>query len=236
MPISASTASVPPVPQHLDTTEPRSELLWYAGFGSNLNDERFALYLSGGQRSGLNRVYRGARDPSPPQAAVTCTALGAMRFAGQFDVWGSGGGASFFARDPQRVVLLRAFQVRQQQLADLVVQENGLTPYTHAAVADAIQEQLQQLTTVASGVAAGGSTLQLGRLPEDAPYDQLHLLDAHGFDGRRYPVLVLGTSRQPAQNPPPPEYLEALRDGLERFCGLSAPAAQRYLQTCLDNR
>lgn len=210
--------------------------VWYAGFGANLDDARFSLYLSGGTLPGLNRVYRGARDRTPAQGVATCVASGRMRFAGSFDVWGSGGGAAFYVDDPSRTVILRAHLISVAQLADLVLQENGLQPSETPALSDDVAEQLGRFVG-AYAAGAGVPTLSLAGLPAggEVAYDSVHLLDAYGLDGRRYEAVVLGARCQPERNAPPVAYLQVIREGLEGSCGLSGDIVSEYLESCLAN-
>jgi len=205
------------------------QLLWYAGFGSNLNDNRFARYIDGGSLPGLSRHHPGCRDRTPPRQAVTCIADGRMRFTGQVEAWGSGGGVSSFEPSEGRSVILRAFLITSQQMVDVLLQENRLDPSDRPDVSLRLERRI-----AAAYTDANVAMIPLEGLPDDARYDRLHLLCAYGLDGHARRALVLGSSLQESPSRPSEEYLGTVRHGLRDSCGLSAAVADEYLATCLS--
>ena len=45
-------------------------LVWYAGYGSNTDLDRFMCYIAGGTPVGTDRIYVGCKDPSAPLALL----------------------------------------------------------------------------------------------------------------------------------------------------------------------
>lgn len=210
--------------------------VWYGGFGANLNDERLRLYLAGGSMPGLNRVYLGSRDTSAPAEFVTCVTSGSMRFAGYSRTWGSGGGAAFFSPGSGSSCVMRASRITVVQLADLVMQENGLCPHEDGDLAEAIMGML--VPAIASSEVSSGSLgyelLSVLCLPQRFSYDVVNFVPALTLDGRMLRLAVLGSSDAPPRSPPPAEYAAAIHEGLVRSCGLSVSAADAYLSRCLS--
>jgi hypothetical protein len=101
------------------------DMVWYAGYGSNLCAERFRCYLAGGIPPGLTRPCRGARDTTPPRADRPLVIDHRLYFAGLAKPWG---GAPCFidtVGSPDTPTHARAYLITWEQLEDVVAQENG---------------------------------------------------------------------------------------------------------------
>ncbi len=96
-------------------------MIWYLGYGSNLNRARFACYVEGGTPSGAGRTYAGCRDRTPPRETTALTVPGRLTFAGESTVWG--GGMAFLDPGGDSEVHGRAYLVTEEQLADVAEQE-----------------------------------------------------------------------------------------------------------------
>lgn len=203
------------------------EEVWYASYGSNLYAARFGCYLAGGQPPGAQRVYEGARDPSPPRATRAVTVPGQVYFALESLVWG--GGMAFLDPEAPGTALLRAYRISTEQFADVCAQEMGQSSGSlevHAALA--------ALTTpgvtpgAAPGVAVAGHT----RVPR------------YAYGSGRYETLVgLGevegvpmvsftapwSLAEAEVRAPSGAYLCMLGAGLMEAHGLDAQGAARYL-------
>lgn len=104
-------------------------MIWYVGYGSNLDRERFLHYLTGGRPPGAQRSVPGARDATPPRDERAVTVPGRMLFGWTSPTWG--GGVSFLdCRDEASTdtALGRAYLLTEQQLADVAAQEMHLAP------------------------------------------------------------------------------------------------------------
>jgi hypothetical protein len=96
-------------------------VIWYLGYGSNLNRARFACYVEGGTPPGAGRTYAGCRDRTPPRDTTALTVPGRLTFAGESTVWG--GGLAFLDPEGDGEVHGRAYLVTEEQLADVAEQE-----------------------------------------------------------------------------------------------------------------
>ncbi len=99
--------------------------MWYASYGSNLNAERFACYITGGRPLGATRTHVGARDRTPPLDAVAREMSYQLYFSGESRIWG--GSPAFIDAEPVDGVvgLARAYLIGWDQFEDVVAQENG---------------------------------------------------------------------------------------------------------------
>ena len=98
-----------------------TDLVWYAGYGSNLSRERFACYVSGGTPAGASRAYTGCRDHTPPRDTAAVRFPGRLTFAGESLVWG--GGRAYLEAGGTGEVVGRAYLITTEQLDDIAEQE-----------------------------------------------------------------------------------------------------------------
>lgn len=109
-----------------DTGEPRSsDLVWYAGYGSNLCAERFRCYIAGGVPPGLTQPSRGARDRTLPREDRARDIPFRLYFAGSSMSWGGSPAFVDTVPDRDRPTRTRAHLITWGQFEDVVAQENG---------------------------------------------------------------------------------------------------------------
>ena len=97
------------------------EAVWYVAYGSNLYQERFSCYLSGGRPRGGARTYPGCRDPRPPRDSRPVTLPGGIYFALTSLTWG--GGMAFYDPELPGRAAARAYLVTRGQFCDVMAQE-----------------------------------------------------------------------------------------------------------------
>lgn len=99
-----------------------SDCVWYAGYGSNLNTERFLCYVKGGWNPANSREYSGCKNKSMWLSDCMKTYRGKMYFAKESSSW-NGGGVAFY--DPLEVgfVFMRLYKITYGQLKDIQKQE-----------------------------------------------------------------------------------------------------------------
>ncbi len=217
-PVTEQGAPPPVIEQGAQRPSSRSgeahDLVWYAAYGSNLHLPRLRCYLAGGAPPGSQRTYLGARDPSPPRAAVPTWLPGRLRFAGDSPVWGggvavlespddratSGGRAGSAATVSRcRYVAAQAYLLTREQVCDVVAQETRRE-------AGAVSELAAPL---------GGSGW----------YDALV---TGTLDGR--PVVSLAATEPPSPSAPGATYLAMLVHGLHATRGWSAEECADYVR------
>lgn len=98
--------------------------IWYACYGSNIREERFMCYISGGTPPGAVRNFKGCSDKSQPKESRKITIHREMYFAKESVTW-NGGGICFLKpeEDKNFETLGRSYLITSGQFNDLVRQE-----------------------------------------------------------------------------------------------------------------
>lgn len=200
--------------------------VWYASYGSNLNEARFLTYLQGGSPDGTNSSHEGARDKTLPKDSTPIRFNGRMHFAGTSYKWGRGG-IAFMDRDTSGHALGRAYLITFEQFEDVVAQENGkATGSVNISGANALKEGS---TEVGAGL-----------------YNNL----IHIGDYRGYPVFTFtssftakdavsdaqvtsGYKKMGSTNRPSDNYIRMIGKGLEESFGMSIEEQSDYLRGTL---
>ncbi len=180
-------------------------MIWYAGYGSNLDRVRFLHYLEGGTPPGGRRTAPGSRDPSPPADERALSFAGTMFFAWESPTWG--GGISFVDVGGEELVLARAYLLTDDQFCDVATQEMHRVPGTDLDLARVLEHRRH--------------TYGPGR------YETLHHLGE--LDG--HPVLTFTAESRDAVPPNEPRegYLRLLSRGLRETHGLDRDQVVDYL-------
>ena len=105
-------------------------LVWYASYGSNLNEERFLCYIQGGKPDGSKKVERGARDKTPPRQNLGIQIPYPLYFAKYSKRWG--GAVAFIdkVKNEQNTTYGRMYLITEEQFIDVVNQENSTNDLT----------------------------------------------------------------------------------------------------------
>ena len=184
------------------------DLVWYAGYGSNLDADRFRCYLHGGRPPGATRTYPGVRDPGDPLEVRPFRMTGRLVFAWESPTWG--GGIAFHEPGPDGEVLAAAYLLTHRQLVDVLEQEMRREP--------GADHDLTALLT------AGHHVLGPGR------YETLRVVGK--LEGA--PVVTFGCEDPVALglNPPAPAYVATIARGLRTVHGLTDAEISAYLVRC----
>ncbi len=187
---------------------PTESLLWYASYGSNLLEERFTVYLTGGTPAGGRRATPGCRDQSPPRENRAIEVPGGIFFATESLIWG--GGRAFY--DPARptVAAMRAYLITTSQFADVVAQE------MYAARREIDLAQIAQMPETGRWAIGPGRYETLLRLPSP--------------DGR--PMVTFTCPWRAGEVPgvaPSTAYLQTLARGLSEAHGWPPERIAEYL-------
>ena len=185
--------------------------LWYASYGSNLLDERFSCYISGGTPRGAHRIYPGCTDTSAPIASKQIKINAELYFAKVSKTW-SGGGAAFIRPDIDKefTTLGRMHLITIEQFIELVKQEIKLEGELLIDFNKTIKE----------------TALDLQR--PDSWYNKLMYL---GTD-EGYPIFTFTNMNFLAEeiNPPNEHYLKIIIEGLKETYHLKPSEIEEYLR------
>lgn len=121
----ATTYTKPYVSKKFENATEDSDLVWYAAYGSNLNEERFLRYANKERTQETEKFTPGMF------TSVQATSPFRMYFAHHSATWG--GGIAFLndqEHTPEHQSNLRLWLLTRQQFWSLVCQENGGTNYT----------------------------------------------------------------------------------------------------------
>lgn len=111
-------------------TEKRTDFVkqyvWYASYGSNIEEERFLCYIQGGIPSGSTQPEKGCRDKSLPCDTRTVYLPYHLYFSGYSNRWG--GGPAYIGHDYNEKcdTLGRMYKITEEQFIDVLKQENNL--------------------------------------------------------------------------------------------------------------
>jgi hypothetical protein len=194
-----------------------AELVWYVGYGSNLNRDRFMAYLRGGRAPGNDVVHEGCADASPPVDDVQVELPHALYFAGWSDrAWG-GTSAGFITLDARAPSALgRAYLITCAQFLDVVRQENA-----HRTDID----DLHSFDRTLERARRRGHA----RLLSTGSYRELVWCGERA--GRPLLSFSAPTNRTDL-GPPSAAYLQVIGSGLQECHGLSTAGAVAYLGQC----
>lgn len=102
----------------------KDEYVWYAGYGSNLSEERFSCYIKGGICSNNGVRYNGCLDKSDWVDTKTKNFKGRMYFGNTSRSWG-GKGVAFYDEKSEGTVHMKMYKITREQLEDIQIQEGA---------------------------------------------------------------------------------------------------------------
>ncbi len=101
--------------------------VWYASYGSNMNQDRFSCYIEGKQAEGSSEPERGCRNCEPPLADQPVNIQYPLYFSKQESKWGTGGVAFIGHREGENEKTAgRMYLISEEQFMDVASQENGI--------------------------------------------------------------------------------------------------------------
>ncbi len=105
-----------------------NERVWYAVYGTNLNEERFSCYIKGGVPEGTSRPDTGCRDRTPAIDGGKTTLPFQLYFSKRSAKW-ENGSVGFLAlkKDSAAKTLGRKYSIKRQQFEDIFKQSNGIS-------------------------------------------------------------------------------------------------------------
>jgi hypothetical protein len=106
----------------------KQNYVWYACYGSNLNEERFLCYIKGGKPKNSSRIETGCSDKTLPVENRPYILNRPLYFSKNSLHWNNGG-SGFIGQfpDKENFTLSRMYLITKEQFIDLVNQENSVT-------------------------------------------------------------------------------------------------------------
>lgn len=187
------------------------EVVWYAGYGSNLSAERFLCYIAGGTPRGAAQPCRGARDTTQPRADRPLDVPYRLYFSGHSTMWDGAPAFIDTVESTDTPARARAYLITWEQFEDVVAQENGRL----TAPIDLVPDEL----TVGSSHPIGA-----GLYPNVRCVGHLEGLPALTFTSARTMAEAQAELARPAD-----AYLEMMIDGLRVSHAMSDGAIVAYL-------
>lgn len=188
----------------------REKKVYYACYGSNLQEERFRCYIRGGRPDGADRYYNGCSDKGLPDEKKPITLKGELYFAKRSTTW-HGGGAAFLHPTPgkEEVTLGKMYRIKTRQFLELFRQENRLKEHSEMDLDQIIENGSLELKKGSWY----GKILFLGK---DEGYP------IFSFTNESYLVDKV--------NPPHRLYLRKIIEGLKETFKLSPETIEAYLK------
>ena len=192
-----------------------SSLVWYAGYGSNLSEERFIRYIKGGTPQFGIKKHVGCRDKSIYLNKKGIEIPFELYFAKQSSSW-QNAGVAFINSDKadSSDTFCSCYLIRIQQLIDIFLQEND------AALSDIDEKLFSEMLIQRQGDFVPAPALTwYGRI--------ILLQDLEGI-----PVYTFTASWQFSEvklQAPGVRYLKTILQGLQKSHGLSIEDSIRYL-------
>ncbi|MEQ9403196.1 MAG: hypothetical protein RIM99_06415 [Cyclobacteriaceae bacterium] len=102
------------------------DLVWYAAYGSNIQEERFLCYIRGGRPNGRSSIYEGCRDKTLPVDDEEIYLKNLLYFAKRSKGWNHRGVAFISPEfDDSIITYGRIFLIKKSQFIDLFKQETN---------------------------------------------------------------------------------------------------------------
>jgi hypothetical protein len=98
--------------------------VWYASYGSNLNEDRFLCYIRGGQPMGSTVTEPGCRNHTLPVESCSILIPYPLCFSGETPRWGGGRAYIGHHKMENSPTYGRMYQITAEQFMDVVSQEN----------------------------------------------------------------------------------------------------------------
>ncbi|TXC86044.1 hypothetical protein FS935_18515 [Metabacillus litoralis] len=105
--------------------EQPKQYVWYASYGSNINNDRFLCYIKGGKPNGSSMVEEGCRDQSLPIKESIHLIKHPLYFAKESGRWNFQGVAFIgLYQDSSCITYSKKYLITTEQFMDIVKQEN----------------------------------------------------------------------------------------------------------------
>lgn len=123
--------------------------VWYAGYGSNIDTERFKCYINGGVCIQNSRFYPGCTDKSDWIAKKCAKFKGEIYFGNSSGSWGAKG-VAFFDKDGSDTVPMMLYKITLEQFLEVQRQEGADDDWYGRAVYLGVDEDGDSIYTITS--------------------------------------------------------------------------------------
>ncbi len=193
-----------------------AEYVWYACYGSNLNNSRFYYYIKGGVFKVTGRVHPGCQDKTLPIKERRYTINHELYFSKKSNSWENKAVAFISAKSNKaHATKCLLYLITRQQFTDILIQENSSVP--------PMPEIVPNLES-----AKQGEEVLVGMTEQFNWYGRLLYLGE--YDG--YPIYSF-TSKEPDETilatEPGAKYLKVIGNGLMDNFEMSNLDAATYL-------
>jgi len=156
-----------------------NDYVWYASYGSNLSEERFACYIMGGVCKQNGKFYSGCSDKTHWKASDLRRFKGRLYFGNRSGSWG-GKGVAFFDENGSASVQMRLYKISRKQLLEVRNQEGKSDSWYGRIVCLGIDEDGTEIYTLTS------KTLRDENAPSDEYLDLIKtaLINECGYSAK----------------------------------------------------
>ncbi len=195
----------------LNINNKQPELIWYLGYGSNLNTQRFLIYILGGRAKGGKITQLGCSDHTLPRDDRPFEIPASLYFADHSFIY-NGGVAFIDQSKPIEAIKARGYLITRDQFCSIIAQEN-----------------IRDYPIVLPGLAdfpKNGYVLDNKSGDPRLKYTRVIYCGEHAG----YPMLSITAGAPYTEfNRPSPAYLQTISLGLKESHGLSNEAITDYL-------
>lgn len=183
--------------------------VWYAGYGSNINRERFLKYLIGGKAEGAKIEEIGAIDKAVPIKEKNIILRHKLFFAENSKRWNGGVAFINYRYEPNVKTFGKMYLIKFEQFKEVFCQENRLP------LESPKWEMVEELTQHRSAVIADGK------------YGRVLCLG----ESEKFPILTFTMTKEIEEmrlNKPSKEYIQVIAKGIEEAFNLSDDELKKY--------
>lgn len=123
--------------------------VYYAAYGSNLSEERFACYIMGGICKKNGRRYNGCSNKTKWKSSELKVFKGRLYFGNNSSSWGNGG-VTFYDENGKSFVQMKLYKITRGQLLDIQAQEGASASWYGRLLCLGIHEDGSEIYTMTS--------------------------------------------------------------------------------------
>lgn len=193
--------------------------VWYACYGSNINEDRFTYYIKGGKYPVNGGIYFGCRDKTNFISKTTRSINHRLYFAEKSGSWEDKAVAFITSNSSDKYeTKCVLYKVTIEQFIDVFLQENGEDPETSVIVTP---EEIKDIKP--------GSQKNIGKDNEIEWYGRLLRLENHSDGCRVYTFTSKNADEAIKAKEPGEKYLNVIGEGLLKNFDLNKNDVAAYM-------